>query len=431
MSFWIKKYKIELERLPTALLTKSILVVFLCISILTSILLLLPIQDTIKGDVVIYSKGQPLAINAPTSGFLHLVKKDDELHSKGDLLATIDVDISQSEYDQLKNLILNDLAHLDFNNTRELIRSIEDVTTSDFKEINNELFSLVDLVHQLEILQTASDPVELIATLDRSIKAREIRAQSFNALNSAQEDILKLIREQLRTDSLLWLSGGLSERDYQEQKRQYIDKKTVIIENTLRQQEIGSEIIQDEKEKFTLTQQHNTKIEELRLGIVTQLGIIRQKYQEFIENHIIIAPVKGYGTLPYDIVNQEYINEGEPIMLLSQSQKQEKTSSEMFIISNNAGKIKPGMMVRIGLSEFDQKEYGIYYTSIKSISDIPQNGKYKVLLECSLPITTSYNIELPQKDVYNGKGEVLIGKINLFTKISREIQFNKTKYASL
>lgn len=118
-------------------------------------------------------------------------------------------------------------------------------------------------------------------------------------------------------------------------------------------------------------------------------------------------------------------------MLLSQSQKQEKTSSEMFIVSNNAGKIKPGMMVRIGLSEFDQKEYGIYYTSIKSISDIPQNGKYRVLLECSLPITTSYNIELPQKDIYNGKGEVLIGKINLFTKISREIQFNKTKYASL
>ena len=103
----------------------------------------------------------------------------------------------------------------------------------------------------------------------------------------------------------------------------------------------------------------------------------------------------------------------------------------MYVGAANAGTIKPGMNVRIGLSEFDQKEFGIYYTKVMHVSEVPQNNQYRITLECALPLITSYNIQLPERDNYVGQGEVLLGRINLLTKISREIQFNKTKYASL
>ena len=98
MSFWIRKYNIELERLPLALLTKSILVVIVCLAILSSILLLLPIQDKISGNVFIYSKGQALALYAPSDGFVHLHAENDDVVSRGELLATIDVELTEDEY---------------------------------------------------------------------------------------------------------------------------------------------------------------------------------------------------------------------------------------------------------------------------------------------------------------------------------------------
>ena len=118
-------------------------------------------------------------------------------------------------------------------------------------------------------------------------------------------------------------------------------------------------------------------------------------------------------------------------MYLSTANANNEVQSEMFVDALNAGKIKKDMNVRIGLSEFNQREFGIYYTTVKSISEVPQDGKYKVTLDCTLPLTTSYDLSLPDRNTYNGRGEIMVGKINLFTKISREIQFNQSKFASL
>ena len=105
MSFWIKKYKIELEQLPIGLLLKSFFVVFLCVGILGSILLLLPIQDKIKGEVVIHTQGKPLTLNAPSSGWLHLMSEDQTIVEKGSVLATIHVEIDGESLEMLDQLV--------------------------------------------------------------------------------------------------------------------------------------------------------------------------------------------------------------------------------------------------------------------------------------------------------------------------------------
>ena len=135
--------------------------------------------------------------------------------------------------------------------------------------------------------------------------------------------------------------------------------------------------------------------------------------------------------MPVNIVNQEAVDQGDLVMLLTKTQNTTQAISEMFVNANNAGKIEVGMNVRVGLSEFDQKEFGIYYTTVKDVSPLQVDGRYKITLNCELPLTTSYNVQLPGRNTYSGNGEILIGKINLLEKISREIQFNRDKYASL
>lgn len=431
MSFWIRRYKLDLDKLPFAVLGKSTAVVFLCISILAAILLLLPIQDTIKGEVAIYTDGQPLTLQAPSSGFLNIVKTEQEQISRGDLIATIEVDVTAAALEDMETLIYNDLAAIDFNNTEALEDKVKKLSEHDFRQIKIELYGLLDLLTQLKILRRANDPKEIINTLDRSIQVKKDQVTSFGQLSQSHEQVLALLKSQLESDSTLYAAGGISEREYLDRQRDYIDKRSVIIENDLRKQQMAGEIIIDEKEKFALAQDHRSKLEELKLRIVDQVSTIRSSYQSYLDAYVITSPINGFASLPFDIVDQEMITEGENIMFLSTSAAHQKVQSEMYVDAINAGKIKTDMRVRIGLSEFNQREFGIYYTAVQSISEVQQDGKYKITLDCSLPLKTSYDIQLPHRRSYNGKGEIMIGKINLLTKISRELRFNKSKYASL
>jgi len=159
--------------------------------------------------------------------------------------------------------------------------------------------------------------------------------------------------------------------------------------------------------------------------------VIRRAYQEYLDDYIIIAPIDGKVALLPQIRDQSHVNENTVILYMTPRGAAATPTSELYVTAKNAGKVEPGMKVRIGLSEFDQKEYGIYYTHVISISDILQDGRYKIDLKLDLPITTSYNLTIPSRHSYNGQGEVLLGKINLLTKISREISFNRDKFASL
>ena len=143
---------------------------------------------------------------------------------------------------------------------------------------------------------------------------------------------------------------------------------------------------------------------------------------------MIFAPVSGTVNMPYQTVANEMVQQGELVVLLSKTDSEEETISEMYVSGSNIGKIKPKMRVRIGLEQYDQKEFGIYYTLVKDINYVPQDGKYKVTLSCELPLNTSYGIDLPIQKSYTGQGEILLGKINLLTKIVREIHFNRDRY---
>ena len=109
MRFWIRKYNIQLEKLPLGLVLWSAGVVLLCASILSVILLFLPIQDKISGEVSIYTSGQPLSLNAPSDGFLKLYYSANELVQEGDLIASIDVRVNEYELEQLKKLVFVEL----------------------------------------------------------------------------------------------------------------------------------------------------------------------------------------------------------------------------------------------------------------------------------------------------------------------------------
>ncbi len=427
----IKNYDINIKYLPRPVLTQSVIAVIGAILILGAILLLLPIQDTIKGEVIIYGSGQPINIQSRKSGIIHQKVNDGDIMAKGGLIATIDVEVTQPELDALRDFVKGKLTQINWNATPSLSGDIQNLVGSDFRELNNELYTLSDIIQQLATLQSASNPKDLVATLDRSITAKNKQVQQYSQLNDNQNDIILFLLEQLKSDSLLYSEGGISEREYLQRQRSIMDRKSMLIENDVESQVAKNEIIQVEREKEEINQNYRSRTEELKLKIIDQVGVIRRAYQEYLDDYIIIAPIDGKVALLPQIRDQSHVNENTVILYMTPRGAAATPTSELYVTAKNAGKVEPGMKVRIGLSEFDQKEYGIYYTHVISISDILQDGRYKIDLKLDLPITTSYNLTIPSRHSYNGQGEVLLGKINLLTKISREISFNRDKFASL
>ena len=210
-----------------------------------------------------------------------------------------------------------------------------------------------------------------------------------------------------------------------------MERRSILIENKVEAQVAKNEIIQVEREKQQLRQDYTSRTEELKLKIIDQVGVIRRAYQLYLDNYIIMAPINGKIALTPQIRDHSHVQPGSVITYITPRNLSAKPTSELYLSAKNAGKVEPGMKVRIGLTEFDQKEYGIYYTEVLSISEVLHDDKYRVDLKLDLPIKTSYDLSIPSRHSYTGKGEVLVGKINLLTKISREISFNRDKYASL
>lgn len=430
MSFWIRKYNIELEQLPLALLTKSIIVVFTCLGILASILLLLPIQDKISGEVYIYPKGQALAVNAPSDGFVHLLVDNEEVVDKDDLLATIDVDVSKADLILLDELIENKLTFTDIKKAESLIDEITPFTKLDLRDVKFELQLLLDILQQLSDYARISDPSKYLKSLEKSIEDKQEQIALLEDLDATNDTILLSLQEQLNRDIDLLKFGLLAQNKYDDNIRTFREKESSQIEFELRKHDLKSGIIEDEQVKILSEQRYFTKLAEIRYRLFDQLSNIRKEYLAYQKRHLLLAPRKGYVTIRNDLVNREMVNSGEVLLYLTPLGGR-NTLAEMYVGAANAGSIEPQMRVRVGLAEFDQKEYGIYYTRVLKVSEVPQDNRYRITLECELPLTTSYNIKLPERDNYKGDGEILLGQINLLTKISREIHFNKTKYASL
>lgn len=427
----IKTYDINKDYLPRKVLVKSMLSVLVCALLLSSILLLLPIQDTIKGDVIIYVSGQPLKVRADNAGVYNSYIHDNDIVDKDQLIATIDVDVSQGDLDLLHRFVQDQLSDIDWRQTDKLLTSIRELVTRDFREINPNLYGLSDIIQQLEILDESSRPGEVIASLDKALGVKYNQLSHYASLKDNQTDILKLLQDQLRLDSILYQQDGISKRAYLDRRQALMEQHSKILESDVLSSGIQGEVAEVEQVKAQLNQDYRTKTEELKLRAIDQIGAIRLAYRQYLDDYIITAPISGKVSVLDEVDDQDQVESGTVLLYITPRQKQNRSSSELYVAADNAGKIEPGMKVRIGLNEFDQKEFGIYYTEVRSISEVPVEGRYRIDLELDLPIKTSYNISLPTRQTYNGDGEILLGKINLLTKISREIKYNRDKYASL
>ena len=88
----------------------------------------------------------------------------------------------------------------------------------------------------------------------------------------------------------------------------------------------------------------------------------------------------------------------------------------------NSGKVKSGQNVNIKLSSFPYAEYGMLSGEVKSLSLVPDQGKYYVEIELTNGLNTNYNKQLPLLQEMTGTAEIITEDLRLIERIIAPIR---------
>jgi hypothetical protein len=83
----------------------------------------------------------------------------------------------------------------------------------------------------------------------------------------------------------------------------------------------------------------------------------------------------------------------------------------------NSGKVKTGQKVNIKLANFPYTEFGMLTGKVKSISLVPDQGKYFVEIELTNGLKTNYNKQLPFFQEMTGTAEIITEDMRLIERI--------------
>lgn len=144
--------------------------------------------------------------------------------------------------------------------------------------------------------------------------------------------------------------------------------------------------------------------------------------QAWKQTWLIVAPDTGIITLTFEWAPGQYVAPGQEIMTLVTPHQQGSAKAVGLLPAAGAGKVSPGMAVRIHLAGFPYREFGAVPGRVKDISLTPVNTgadtpSYRIEIELPQGLKTDYGRELPLLHESLGSARIITEKRNLFQRI--------------
>ncbi len=144
--------------------------------------------------------------------------------------------------------------------------------------------------------------------------------------------------------------------------------------------------------------------------------------QAWKQNFLVMAPDSGVVSWAAAWAPGQYVQPGREIMTLLASQGDSLVKAQGFLPIAGAGKVLPGMQVRIHLAGFPSREYGALVGKVKDISLAPvstgdMSPSYRIEIELPQGLRTDYGRELPLLHEAQGTARIITEKRNLLQRL--------------
>jgi HlyD family secretion protein len=412
-----EEFQEVLGRVPSWILRWGISVLAVIIAILLTGSAIIKYPDVIPAQIVLTGSTPPAAIVAHASGKIkHLYVNDNQEIKTGDYLAVIDNPARTEDVLTLKNyLSVPDMKKLSSFPLPEKELHVGNLQ-SNYADLCSLLFEYREMNRLLYYPQKMEMTQERIARYEEQYD-NLLRQQKL------QEEQFLLIQKQFQRDSSLNQKGGVSMKEVENSKSQYL-QGLISRENmfsTLNNMRI--QIAQLKESLIDTEYQHKEKTNDLHSRIQSLILQLKTGIQEWELNYVLRAPIGGKIAFTRYWIENQNVSSGEEVFTIVPTAVHTPfpVIGKAMLPIARSGKVKAGQKVNIRLQNFPENEYGILRGIVNKISLVPvQTGETACYaVEVGLPdkLVTVYKKELPYLPNMQGQADIITEDISLLERL--------------
>lgn len=405
-----------LERVPHWTIRSGITIIFGFILTLVLLSLFVRYPDQIIARATMGTKTPTSSIKSKSTGIIKLLIHDKQDVNRGQKIAIIQNSGSYSDIEKLKTETLKLLKNA--NNTDLTYLSLD--RTLVVGELQNGYLKVIDYINQINRFYTTGIPnVDRKSVLDQ-ISTLNYKDKSYDKLNKAKSNLLKLELEQFKRDSILFEKRVISAAEFEASKKRIINLSSAQEEANLNKSSNAIQLNQMHSQFNQNIKQTLRTFDELKNAFILSLNELSNDIDVWESKYILLSPIKGKASLPMHIVEDSYVSQGDEIMKIVPYEH--SVVANVFLNSSQMVEVKNNQDVILKLDNYPFVDYGIVRGKVSYISLVPIEGFYNIKISFDSDVvisSTGKQLEINQD--MGATVEIISKNISVFKRIFNNI----------
>jgi len=370
--------------------------------------------ETLPASITITTTNPPITLVAKTSGKIVLLPvKNNQSVKKGDVMMVLE---NPGNYKHVLSVsVLLDT----FQTNLKLKKNIPEIVAFDtlkLGEISTPFLQFLKSYNSYKLFTETNPQQKEIEIINNELGTYNILLTKYQVQENLSKQEFALAEKDFNRYSSLYQSGSISSKEFEDKNKDYINAKKNYENIKINNLNNKITINNLEKNKLQLQLLAVQESEKYQQELFESIQRLKVQIETWVQTYLIIAPFDGVVSLfNYWNVNQA-IKQGDEVISLVPSQKQEVIGKLMLPIQNS-GKLKIGQTVNIKLNNYPYQEYGMLKGLVRNISSIPQKQNYSIEVELPHQLETSYKKKLEYKEEMQGTAEIVTEELSLFQRI--------------
>lgn len=402
-----------LEKVPLWIIRWGNTIFFIVFGFLFLGLSFIKYPDIVVSRVKIETKNPSVIVRSLINEKISLVlRNDQEFVKKGDWIIILD---SDANYNNIQK-ISQKMQKLESN---DFWSSLDTLNLEDFNSlgpIRNNYIRFQRSVQEYSLFQQINSHDKQIGmnqNKEKSLKmiSRQILKQE--ELTKKERDLIKNNLERHRT---LFDKGVISKLTLEEKEIELLDIENQLENIRNSKQNTQLEEVGVLKDNYFLTAEQSNRFFELRDNILNNFTDLYSELEGWKKKYVLVSPIDGILNF-YDFRNKNQFLLSEQEVFTVTPKKKQKFYAYLKMPIMNSGKVLNGQNVIIKLDNYQYTEFGVISGQIKSITKVPLEGNYLVLVDLPNQLETSSNRLLNTNFELVGNAEIITKQRSLLNRI--------------
>lgn len=396
---------------PHWIIRSGITMIFLVIFILIVISYLIKYPDVIEAEITIKTSVPSEIMVSKNDGVVSAIfAQDNGFVKKGDCILSLKSNITQTEINSLKKLVLS---VKDYLNSKSEIPNFE--TKLELEELLPELNKLKQYCRDRHNLIQNNYDYKRYQNLRQKVRQSKELIQLYRAKAKLTVKEQQENQYWTETNQSLYKSGAASKLDVYNSESSQRNFQMSAQNSKIEIARLEINMVELKRELIDMEERMKEEALQVENNITSVLSSIEAYIIAWEKNMNFRATFDGTVKYLSNLQIHSNIKTSEPLFAVIPS----STEIEGLVnfITVGAGKVAKGQKVLVSLNDYPANEYGVLETQVESISGIATNGVYSAKVSFGKNLMSTYHKELNFKPQMTGKAKIITKEKRLIQHI--------------